>query len=71
MAISRYGTLYSPIHIGYEPADLTVTPPPRTAEGGFIFSYRCLVFQKNVLRGKPVLFGVIQVNRPQNGGFSL
>ena len=23
--------------IGYEPADLTVHPPPRTAEGGFIF----------------------------------
>ena len=26
--------------VGYEPADLTVhprTPPPRTAEGGFIF----------------------------------
>ena len=22
---------------GYEPADLTVHPPPRTAEGGFIF----------------------------------
>ena len=23
--------------IGYEPADLTVHPPPRTAQGGFIF----------------------------------
>ena len=23
--------------IGYEPADLTVHPPPSTAEGGFIF----------------------------------
>ena len=23
--------------IGYEPGDLTVHPPPRTAEGGFIF----------------------------------
>ena len=23
--------------IGYEPADLTVHPPPRTDEGGFIF----------------------------------
>ena len=22
--------------LGYEPADLTVHPPPRTAEGGFI-----------------------------------
>ena len=25
------------VYIGYEPADLTVHPPPRTAEGGFIF----------------------------------
>ena len=24
-------------NIGYEPADHTVHPPPRTAEGGFIF----------------------------------
>ena len=24
-------------YIGYEPADLTVHRPPRTAEGGFIF----------------------------------
>ena len=23
--------------IGYEPADLTVHPPPKTIEGGFIF----------------------------------
>ena len=23
--------------LGYEPLDLTVHPPPRTAEGGFIF----------------------------------
>ena len=30
--------------IGYEPADLIMHPLPRTAEGGFIFSYRCLVF---------------------------
>ena len=33
--------------IGYEPADLTVHPPPPiAAEGGFIFLYRCLVFIK-------------------------
>ena len=24
-------------YIGYEPADLTVHPPPKTIEGGFIF----------------------------------
>ena len=25
------------VYIGYEPADLTVHPPPKTIEGGFIF----------------------------------
>ena len=25
------------IHLGYEPADLTVHPPPKTIEGGFFF----------------------------------
>ena len=46
--------------IGYEPADLTVhPPPPRTAEGGFIFfriGVQCS--QKIVLKGKPEYFGV-------------
>ena len=50
--------------IGYEPADLTVHPPPKAVEGGFIF--RCLVFPKNVLKGKPVPFGVIEIKRPKN-----
>ena len=27
----------SVLTIGYEPADLTVHPPPKTIEGGFIF----------------------------------
>ena len=44
----------------------THPPPPRTAEGGFIFSYRCLVFSKNVLKGKPVYFGVITFKDPKN-----
>ena len=52
--------------IGYEPADLTVHPPPRAADGGFIFSHRCLVFPRNVLKGRPEYFGDIQVNRPKN-----
>ena len=44
-------------HIGYEPADLTVHPPPELPRVGSFFSYRCLVFPpKNVLKGKPVLF---------------
>ena len=29
--------IYADDILGYEPADLTVHPPPRTAEGGFIF----------------------------------
>ena len=32
-----YNKTVDQYHIGYEPADLTVHPPPRTAEGGFIF----------------------------------
>ena len=34
--------------IGYEPAGLTVHPPPpkKIIEGGFIFSYGCLVSPK-------------------------
>ena len=50
------------ISLGYEPADLTVHPP-RIAEGGFIFSYRCLVFPQNVFKRKPVLLGIIEVKR--------
>ena len=46
--------------LGYEPADLTVHPPPPRRVGSF-FSYRCLVFPKNVLKGKPEYFGVIEV----------
>ena len=57
--------------IGYEPADLTVhpppPPPPELPRVGSCFSYRCLVFpKKNVLKGKPEYYGVIQVKRPQN-----
>ena len=37
--------------LGYEPAALTVHPP-RTAEGGFIFLYRCLGFPKKCPRRK-------------------
>ena len=53
--------------LGYEPADLTMHPPPELPRVGSCFSYRCLVFpKKNVLKGKPVLFEVIQVKRPKN-----
>ena len=42
--------------IDYEPADLTVHPPPKLSRVGSFVSHRCLVFPKNVLKGKPVLF---------------
>ena len=45
---------------------LSFTPPPELPKVGSFFSYRCLVFQKNVLKCKPVLFRVIQVKRPKN-----
>ena len=45
--IANYNIIYSQLtvctlsctlpHIGYEPADLTVHPPPRMIESGFIF----------------------------------
>ena len=41
-------------------------PPPELPRVGSFFSYRCLVFPKNVLKGKPVLFGIIEVKRPKN-----
>ena len=45
---------------------LPCTPPPELPRVGSFFSYRCLVFPKNVLKGKPVLFGIIEVIRPKN-----
>ena len=45
---------------------LPCTPPPELPRVGSFFSYRCLVFPKNVLKGKPVLFGIIEVKRPKN-----
>ena len=42
------------------------TPPPGLPRVGSFFSYRCLVFPKNVLKGKPMLFGIIEVKRPKN-----
>ena len=45
------------------------TPPPELQRVGLFLSYRCLVFSKNVLKGKSVLMEVIQVKRPKNVGF--
>ena len=57
---------FSCLFIGYEPADLTVHPPPELPRVGSFFSYIYLVFSKNVLKGNPEYFGVIEVQRPKN-----
>ena len=54
------------LQVGYEPANLTVHPPPELPRVGSFFSYRCLVFPKKCPPGKPVLFGIIEVKRPKN-----
>ena len=44
-------------------------PPPELPRVGSFFSYMCLVFPKKCpqsLKGKPVLFGIIEVKRPKN-----
>ena len=43
---------------------LPCTPPPQNYRGWAHF-FR-IVFNKNVLKGKPVLFGVLQDKRPKN-----
>ena len=42
--------------IGYEPADLTVHPPPKLSRLGSFFSYRCLVFPKKCPQRKACTF---------------
>ena len=42
--------------IGYEPADLTVHPPPELPRVGSFFSYRCLVFPKKCPQRKACAF---------------
>ena len=44
------------IQIGYEPADLTVHPPPELPRVGSFFSYRCLVFPKKCPQRKACAF---------------
>ena len=46
-------------------------PPPRTDEGGFIFFVEVFsIAPKNVLKGKPEYFGVVQVKRPKKMFFT-
>ena len=40
----------------YEPADLTVHPPPELPRVGSFFSYRCLVFPKKCPQRKACAF---------------
>ena len=44
-------------------------PPPTLLRVGSLFLYRCLVFQRNVLKGKSEYFGVIQIKRLKSMGF--
>ena len=49
--------------VGYEPADLTVYPPPPQNCRGWVHFFRIGVWcsQKYVLKGNPEYFGVIEV----------
>ena len=44
------------VYISYEPADLTVHPPPELPRVGSFFSYRCLVFPKKCPQRKACAF---------------
>ena len=57
-AKNRYSRfcLQAPIIVGYEPADLTVHPPPELPRVGSFFSYRCLVFPKKCPQRKACAF---------------
>ena len=56
------------LKLGYEPADLTVhPPPPRTAESGLtLFAQVSSVPPKNVPKGKPEYPGATEAQRPKN-----
>ena len=58
--------IYMYIYIGYESADLNVHPPPNCRGWVHFFRIGVQCSQKNVLKGKPVLFGVIQVKSHKN-----
>ena len=52
--------------VGYEPADLIVHPPQNCRGWVRFFRIGVCVPQKNALKGKPVLFGIIEIKRPKN-----
>ena len=57
--------------IGYEPADLTVHPPPELPRVGSFFLYRCLVFPKKCPQRKACAFRSYSGQKTQKRGFSL
>ena len=58
--------------LGYEPADLTVhPPPPELPRVGSFFSYRCLVFPKKCPQSKACAFRSYSGKKTQKRGFSL
>ena len=58
--------------VGYEPADLTVHPPSRTAEGGLIF-FRIGVYSvpKKLSTNESLCFSELFWLKDQKHGFSL
>ena len=62
-------SLNNTVLVSYAMSEQTLpcTPPPKKiVEGGFIFFVSVSSVPKNVFEGKPVLFGVFQIKRPQN-----
>ena len=54
------------LSIGYEPAGLTVHPPPKMIEVGSFFSYGCLVSPKFFPKKKVDFVGDIRIGTHQN-----
>ena len=54
---SKLIIVHSITTVGYEPADLTVhPPPPKLSRVGSFFSHRCLVFPKKCPQRKACTF---------------
>ena len=58
--------LHCTVHLGYEPADLTVHPPPRMIEGGFIFFVWVSSVTKIYSSKKVDFVGDIRIGTHQN-----